>query len=223
VISPDAIELIETTYSKRQIDMLRWYSTMEQFMYEAIVEGHVGKDGERLNRLMLQKVKSKDHPFYACTPVASLKRMIPSLLDVLGSDSNLNWIDTSNVRNMSNVFLCERSYKESNGTIVTEYIRFNGDVSLWDVSNVTDMRRMFDGSDFDGDISGWDVRNVRNMDYMFADSKFTGDISGWQIGNDPRGKFCSAEGMFDNCHIKLSHIPKVIQYEWQGTEGIIES
>jgi surface protein len=34
---------------------------------------------------------------------------------------------------------------------------FNGDISLWDVSNVTDMAGIFNSSTFNQNISGWDV------------------------------------------------------------------
>ena len=38
-----------------------------------------------------------------------------------------------------------------------------GDISLWDVSNVTNMNSMFYNSQFAGDISTWNVSNVTNM------------------------------------------------------------
>ena len=38
--------------------------------------------------------------------------------------------------------------------------QFNGDISNWDVSNVTNMIGMFYNSQFNGDISNWDVSNV---------------------------------------------------------------
>ena len=38
--------------------------------------------------------------------------------------------------------------------------QFNGDISKWDVSNVTNMGNMFSKSPFNGDISNWDVSNV---------------------------------------------------------------
>ena len=40
---------------------------------------------------------------------------------------------------------------------------FNGDISSWDVSNVTNMGQMFSGSQFNGDISNWDVSNVATL------------------------------------------------------------
>ena len=45
---------------------------------------------------------------------------------------------------------------------------FNGDISKWDVSSVTDMSNMFSHAEsFNGDISKWDVSTVINMDHMF--------------------------------------------------------
>ncbi|VVU94357.1 Mycoplasma protein of unknown function, DUF285 [seawater metagenome] len=56
---------------------------------------------------------------------------------------------------------------------------FNGDISSWDVSNVTDMRSMFAfATSFNGDISSWDVSSVTYMINMFAGaSSFNGDIN----------------------------------------------
>jgi hypothetical protein len=53
--------------------------------------------------------------------------------------------------------------------------RFNGNISSWDVSNVTDMSDMFKYCEFDGDISSWNVSNVTDMHEMFLGSDFTGD------------------------------------------------
>jgi len=61
--------------------------------------------------------------------------------------------------------------------------RFDGDISLWDVSKVESMARMFEGCAFNGDISGWDISNVWDMDSMFAESDFHQDISNWDVSN----------------------------------------
>jgi surface protein len=63
---------------------------------------------------------------------------------------------------------------------------FNGDISSWDVSNVTDMELMFNGaSSFNQDLSSWDVSSVTNMRSMFRDigSNFNSDISSWNVSN----------------------------------------
>jgi surface protein len=59
--------------------------------------------------------------------------------------------------------------------------KFNGDISKWNTSNVTDMNCMFYKSSFNGDISNWDVSKVINMNSMFAYSNFNGDISNWDV------------------------------------------
>ena len=60
---------------------------------------------------------------------------------------------------------------------------FNGEVSQWVVSNVTSMWAMFENAiSFNGDVSGWNVSNVRYMESMFRDAtSFIGDVSGWNI------------------------------------------
>ena len=115
---------------------------------------------------------------------------------LFGKDGNFNWIDTSEITDMSELF---RRTATFNGHIelwdvsnvknmdqMFEHTIFNGDISEWDVSNVTTMSFMFSDSAFNGDISKWDVSNVITMDRMFSHSKFTGengDISGWDVSN----------------------------------------
>ena len=107
-----------------------------------------------------------------------LINLINKLIKERGHNADLNDIDTSNIKDMSYLF-ASHNYS---GDEQDEYIyKFNGDISKWDVSNVTNMAHMFDHSEFDGDISKWDVSNVTNMDVMFYYSKFNGDISEWNI------------------------------------------
>jgi surface protein len=60
---------------------------------------------------------------------------------------------------------------------------FNGNISEWDVSKVTDMSSMFYHSAFNGDISRWNVSKVTDMSSMFYHSAFNGDISRWDVSN----------------------------------------
>jgi uncharacterized protein (TIGR02145 family) len=62
---------------------------------------------------------------------------------------------------------------------------FNGDISSWDVSSVTDMGAMFENTDsFNNDISSWDVSSVTRMVYTFQDaSSFNGDLSSWDVSS----------------------------------------
>lgn len=97
-----------------------------------------------------------------------LKKIISEAIAKCGRFVDLNFIDVSQITDMSHLF------EESN---------FNGDISRWDVSNVTNMERMFRKSKFNGNISNWDVSNVTNMEGLFASSAFAGDVSNWNVSN----------------------------------------
>ena len=57
---------------------------------------------------------------------------------------------------------------------------FNGDVSEWDVSRMTNMEGVFAHAEsFDSDISTWDVSSVANMDDIFSGAaSFTHNLCG---------------------------------------------
>ena len=59
-----------------------------------------------------------------------LKDLIKQRIKTEGKEVDLNDIDTSNITDMSSLFVG---------------INFKGDISSWDVSNVTDMSYMFFG------------------------------------------------------------------------------
>ena len=44
---------------------------------------------------------------------------------------------------------------------------FNQPIGDWDVSNVSNMNRMFEGTPFNQPIGDWDVSNVTTMNRMF--------------------------------------------------------
>ena len=62
-------------------------------------------------------------------------------------------------------------------------LRGYGDMSGWDVSNVTDMSRMFDNAiTFNQDIESWDISKVTDMSWMFSDAlAFNRDIGQWDV------------------------------------------
>lgn len=81
--------------------------------------------------------------------------------------TNLNFLDTSQVTDMFNLF--------SNMGGISHI-----DISEWDVSNVSDMGRMFANSDFNGDISNWNVKSLENIPCTFRNCSFNGDLSKWK-------------------------------------------
>ena len=97
------------------------------------------------------------------------KKQLKQLIDYAFKHNiyDLNFIDTSEITDMSNLF---------------EDIRHNFDVSKWDMSNVTDISFMFYGChNFNCDLSRWNVSKVENMSGMFKESRFNGDISKWNV------------------------------------------
>ena len=64
----------------------------------------------------------------------------------------------------------------------TNAISFNGDVSNFDTSRVTDMYGMFRGAVlFNEDLSNFDTSSVTDLDYMFYNaSLFNQDLCSWR-------------------------------------------
>ncbi len=94
--------------------------------------------------------------------------------------------------------------------------RFKGDLSQWDVSNVTDMSWMFYGAAaFKGDLSLWDVLNVKDMSWMFdGASSFNGDLSLWNVTNvmDMHGMFKDASSF--NGDLSQWNVSNVMDMNW---------
>ena len=93
-----------------------------------------------------------------------LKKIIEDTIEEQGFNCDLNFIDTSKITDMSELFY---------------NTKFNGDISKWDVSSVENMENMFCKSNFNGDISKWDVSNVEDMEYVFNRSPLEGNEPDW--------------------------------------------
>ena len=94
-------------------------------------------------------------------------------------------------------------------------ISFTGDISGWDVSSVTDMENMFQGAvSFNGDISEWKVSNVTDMSYMFSGNIDSQDISVFNgdISKWNVSKVNNARDMFQNCPIPDAKKPELFGY-----------
>jgi hypothetical protein len=86
--------------------------------------------------------------------------IVSTAVGIYGPEADLNFIDMRTVRRMDWLFS------------ETDTRWFNGDISKWDISNVTSAIYMFCGSAFNGDISQWAPVNMSDMTGMFELSKF---------------------------------------------------
>ena len=99
-----------------------------------------------------------------CGPTSARSAQI----DLWGAIEDL---DTSGVTSMSGAFNDQSSHCQ------------NPDISLWDVSTVSDMDAMFEDAEFfNQDLSAWDVSTVINMAHMFERATaFNQDLSAWNL------------------------------------------
>jgi len=91
------------------------------------------------------------------------------LYQLVGQGYDLSKVCTSNITDMNTLFLNRQNE--------------NRDIRSWDVSNVTNMAGMFEGSSFDQEIGVWNVGKVTNMNYMFKNTPFNRDIADWNVSN----------------------------------------
>ncbi|WP_181256198.1 BspA family leucine-rich repeat surface protein [Aurantibacter aestuarii] len=72
-----------------------------------------------------------------------------------------------------------------------------GDLSNWDVSNITNMTEAFANTIFNGNITSWNVSNVSLFTEMFLGNQFFNqDISGWTTTSGTH-----FDGMFDGAYV----------------------
>ena len=99
---------------------------------------------KRLEEFILEKLKiSKIETNYKPKNKEELIDIIIKEIEENGPDCSLNHIDVSNITDMSCLFMGGVSWKYTDGHPVLS--KFDGDISGWNVSNVTNMNFMFNG------------------------------------------------------------------------------
>ena len=161
--------------------------TLNQYIQEKLIINKDYSDGK------IYRPKSFDE----------LRKIIEDRYDKLGPGTKQNPIDFNDI-DVSNL----DSFCNDNDKGIFEGTQFKYiDISSWDVSNVTNMTRMFcwcKELESIGDISKWDVSKVNSMIHMFFDcKKFNQDISNWDVSN-----VMGRVGMFYGCSIKNEYEPK---------------
>ena len=104
------------------------------------------------------KTKVNKYNYYPKTK-RELHNLINQLIEERGNKGDFNDIDTSKITDMSGLF---DNIDNDNRD------KFNGDISNWDVSNVTYIIYMFyNCNSFNQNISEWNVSNVKYKSDMF--------------------------------------------------------
>lgn len=157
------------------------------------------KENDRNKRAFRKFIKSLkiNKPIYKVNN-KTINLTIELVIDILGNKANLNWIDTSEVTDMSYLF---------------QFSKFNGQIDKWDVSNVVNMDYMFYGSKFNNDINNWNVNNVITMHSMFCDSKFNKPLNKWNPKNVQDSGFMFYLGNFDQDISNWDFIKTQVEFE----------
>ena len=146
-----------------------------------------------LEKLIINKnIKIHEYKYFP-KDKTELREILRKLMKERGETGNYNDIDVSEINDMSELFN------------FMDMAKFNGNISKWDVSNVTNMRSMFANTTFEGDISNWDVSNVKEMGSMFRYSKFDGDISNWDVSNVEYMSYMFNGSKFSGTHGDISN------------------
>ena len=116
--------------------------------------------------------------------------------DAKRSQANLNHLDISAVKNLEYLFANFSSSPYLNKQRIYLAEIFNGNISEWNVSNVTNMEALFyNASKFNGDISQWNVSEVTSMGALFYNAvSFNQPLKDWNVSN-----VTNMVNMFNSC------------------------
>ena len=91
-------------------------------------------------------------------------------------------------------------------SVVTKY----GDISNWDVSKVTNMKKLFSFTPFNQPLNDWNVSNVEDMEQMFKNAtSFNQPLNKWNVSKLWKGNmgkmFWNADSFNQPLHAPWYH------------------
>lgn len=151
----------EISFSQTSSDQMNnTVNPVKQFIYKRIV----GDDDSELTEVEIATLESwknststTNDNVVRAESLTHLKSLLSKSYKYLGDDGNYNWIDTTDVTSFSELFGHQKGSE-----------KWNGDITRWNISNVTNMNYAFTGCyNFDRDLSKWDFSNVKYMSGCF--------------------------------------------------------
>ena len=142
----------------------------------------------------------------------------------IGEKNEIILKEITTVTNMSNMFshkYCDiiainfKNWDISNVTNMEKmFLECNNikGISNWNTSKVNNMSYMFSKCNNIPNISNWDTSNVKDMSYMFNECNIIPDISNWDTSNVKL-----MTGLFFNC-IYLSSLPDLSKWDTYNVE-----
>ena len=117
--------------------------------------------------------------FYGTTNLIEVPAILPSTITILD-----NAFCQTGASWIIGLYLWDVSNVTSMKKMFLDGTNLNLDISNWNVSSVTDMSYIFKNiMALNTSLSNWDVTNVTDMQSMFSGSSFNQDISSWNVVN----------------------------------------
>ena len=144
------------------------------------------------------------HSFSSNDTIKKLKKLLPESIhnqsvpkEVLSIiDDYIPKLNDKNIHQVVQYYLCNNGHP-NNGHLKQQIINYYGQISNWDVSQVTNMKELFEMRfEFNEDISKWNVSKVTNMINMFCCAEsFNQPLDNWDVSKVTKmiGMFAYAE------------------------------
>jgi surface protein len=155
-----------------------------------------------LSRFSKMRLHTRPYPFFSKQQLseAIVEYFITDHSNAYRRYGHFNSWNTSAITDMSGLFTNKGNGGGHDNLILLTENELSG-ISNWNVSNVTNMSKMFFSSNFNGDLSNWNVSKVTDFSAMFASSSFANDtIFKWDVrsGTDFTSMFASASNFTTN-------------------------
>lgn len=138
------------------------YKFLQTYIIEQKPLNTMSEDDKNLIKMMNEA--GINHNLYVCVYPETVDDLMSYLdlgVKIFGPDGWYNWIGTSKMTSLTNVFYRVNEYRHVDH-------KWNGNITAWDISNVVNMNNTFAGCyAFNRDLSQWNFSKVKYMSRCF--------------------------------------------------------